>query len=55
MSGLSLITKGILSETNTVQLEQVKAVTGNTTVELDSFDLAVEIEKFEINVEVCNT
>ncbi len=53
MSGLSLITKGIVSQVNTVQLDQVKAVTGETTVELDEFDVAVEVDEFDVEVEIC--
>ncbi len=53
-SGLSYITDGVLSRTNTVQLEQVKPINSDTTVELDNFDISVELDEFEITVEVCN-
>lgn len=55
MSALSLITKGILSEINTVSIPAVKKVVADITIELSEFNTTIELDKSDVTVEICSS
>ncbi len=52
MSGLTLITKGVLSQIDTVSVPAVKKVAADITIELTEFNTTIKLDTLDITVEI---